>query len=286
MIPQKLYLCLSIWYNKRTVFCIYICEANILKGDSKLQLVAPDPIAFSIGSFDIRWYGVIIALGTLLAVLIAYKRSEKFGISGDDLLDIFLIVLPVAIVGLRVYYVIFNWDEYAGDIGAMLDIRSGGLAIHGGLIFGMLAGWLVCRHKHISILNALDLSVPCIALGQAIGRWGNFFNEEAHGGATDFPIAVLIDGVSYHATFLYESLWCFMLFFLLSAVGKHRHFRGQAFCLYVILYSVERFFVEFLRTDSLMIGPFKQAMVFSFCAVLAGIAFYVFLSRRQRGDSL
>lgn len=250
-----------------------------------MHLVAPDPVAFSIGSIDIRWYGVIIALGTFIAAMIAYKRSDKFGIKGDDLLDILLIVLPVGIIGLRVYYVAFNWEMYADNPAEIFNIRGGGLAIHGGLIFGMLAGWLVCRHKKLSILNVLDLCVPSIALGQAIGRWGNFCNEEAHGGVTDFPVSVLIDGVNYHATFLYESVWCFLLFFLLLVFSRRRSFTGQIFCLYVILYSVERFFVEFLRTDSLMIGPFKQAMVFSFCAILAGAIFYIILSKKKRSDS-
>ena len=191
-------------------------------------------------------------------------------------------LLPVAVIGLRLYYVAFHWDRYAGDLSEILNIREGGLAIHGGLIFGFLAAWLMCRHKGISILNGMDLAVPCIALGQAIGRWGNFFNEEAHGCETDFPISVLIDGVNYHATFLYESLWCLMLFFLLSAIARKRRFTGQIFCLYLMLYSLERFFVEFLRTDSLMIGSFKQAMVLSACLIVVGAVAYGVLSKRTR----
>ena len=247
-----------------------------------MHLIAPDPIAFTLGPIEVRWYGVLIALATLVAVGIGYRRSEKYGIKGDDLLDIMLVVLPVAVIGLRLYYVAFHWDRYAGDLSEILNIREGGLAIHGGLIFGFLAAWLMCRHKGISILNGMDLAVPCIALGQAIGRWGNFFNEEAHGCETDFPISVLIDGVNYHATFLYESLWCLMLFFLLSAIARKRRFTGQIFCLYLMLYSLERFFVEFLRTDSLMIGSFKQAMVLSACLIVVGAVAYGVLSKRTR----
>lgn len=247
-----------------------------------MHLIAPDPIAFTLGPIAVRWYGVMIALATLVAVGIGYRRSEKYGINGDDLLDILLIAIPSAVIGLRLYYVAFHWDRYAGDLSAILNIREGGLAIHGGLIFGFLAAWLVCRHKKINILNALDLAVPCIALGQAIGRWGNFFNEEAHGGETDFPISVLIDGVNYHATFLYESLWCLTLFFVLSHIAKNRRFTGQIFCLYAMLYSVERFFVESLRTDSLMIGPFKQAMVLSACLIVAGAVAYAVLAKKEK----
>jgi phosphatidylglycerol:prolipoprotein diacylglycerol transferase len=246
-----------------------------------MHLIAPDPIAFTLGPIEVRWYGVMIALATLLAAGIGYRRSEKYGIKGDDLLDILLIAIPAAVIGLRLYYVAFHWDSYAGDLSAILNIREGGLAIHGGLIFAFLSAWLVCRHKRINILDGLDLAVPCIALGQAIGRWGNFFNEEAHGCETDLPVSVLIDGVNYHATFLYESLWCLMLFFLLSFIAKKRRFSGQIFCLYLMLYSAERFCVESLRTDSLMIGPFKQAMVLSACLIIAGAILYAVLSRKQ-----
>jgi phosphatidylglycerol:prolipoprotein diacylglycerol transferase len=239
----------------------------------------PDPIAFTIFGIDIRWYGILIAFGMLLAVLLSCKRAPRHGLTEDDVLDLALWMLPAGVIGARLYYVLFNLKNYH-SLGDMLNIRAGGLAIHGGLIFGLLAVYLVCRHKKISVLNMLDLIIPSVALAQAIGRWGNFFNGEAHGGPTDLPWAIVVDGVKVHPTFLYESLWCLLLFFALSYFDmKRRTANGQTFSLYLIFYSLERFLVESLRTDSLMIGPFRQAQVISLFAIAAGIALYIYVSR-------
>lgn len=241
----------------------------------------PDPVAFYIGSIEIRWYGVLIAIGMILAVLIAMRRAPKHRIDKEDLLDVILVAVPAGIIGARLYYVIFSWDYYGANPGQILNFRGGGLAIHGGLIAGMLAAWLVCRHKKIDILNGLDLAIPGIALAQAIGRWGNFFNGEAHGGPTDLPWGIMVDGVKVHPTFLYESLWCFMLFVILLILDGKEHFQGKIICLYGILYSLERFFVEGLRTDSLMIGPFKQAQLLSLTVIIVCIAAYIHLKKRN-----
>lgn len=242
----------------------------------------PDPIAFSIFGLDVRWYGILIATGILLATFLAYKRFPKHGLDKEIVLDLALIAVPCAIIGTRLYYVAFNWDQYAGDLGKILDVRSGGLAVHGGLIFGILAGYFVCRYKKISFLDGLDAVVPGIALAQAIGRWGNYFNSEAHGGPTDLPWGIMINGEIVHPTFLYESLWCLMLFFLLSHIDNKRRFVGQTALLYGILYSVERFFVEGLRTDSLMIGPFRQAQVLSLAVIVICGIIYVYLLRKSK----
>ena len=234
----------------------------------------PDPIAFSIGSFEVRWYGILIACGMLLAVMISAHRAPRHGITDEDVLDTCLWMLPVGVVGARLYYVLFNLDYYH-SLAEAVNIREGGLAIHGGLIFGILTVLLVCRHKHISTFNMLDLFMPTVALAQSIGRWGNYFNGEAHGGPTDLPWGILVDGVKVHPTFLYESIWCLALFVFLSWWdSRRRKANGQTFALYAILYSAERFCVEALRTDSLMIGPFKQAQVISLCAIIAGIILY------------
>ena len=234
----------------------------------------PDPIAFRIGNIDIRWYGILIATGMLLAVLISAKRAPRHGLTEEDVLDTSLWMLPVGVIGARIYYVLFNLDYYH-SFSEMINIRGGGLAIHGGLIFGIATVFLVCRHKKISGFNMLDLMMPTVALAQAIGRWGNYFNGEAHGGPTDLPWGILVDGVKVHPTFLYESVWCLLLFFFLSWWDKNkRTAHGQTLALYAILYSIERFAVEALRTDSLMIGPFKQAQVISLCAIIAGIILY------------
>ena len=165
----------------------------------------------------------------------------------------------------------------------MLDIRSGGLAIHGGLIFSIVTVYIICRRKKIDTLNVLDLFVPTVALAQSIGRWGNYFNGEAHGGPTDLPWGILVDGVKVHPTFLYESIWCLLLFFALSWFNNNKRYaNGQTVALYFIFYSLERFLVEALRTDSLMIGPFKQAQVISLCAIIIGIFLYRYASVHKR----
>lgn len=214
----------------------------------------PDPVVFTIFGIDVRWYAVLICAGILLAGFIGMRRAPSHGISQDDALDIILVSVPVGIVGARLWYVLFNW-EYYHSFFDVINIRAGGLAIHGGLIFGAVAAILMCRKKKCNPLDVLDFAFPCIALAQAIGRWGNFFNQEAHGSPTDLPWAIVVDGQKVHPTFLYESLWCLMLFFVLSAVDKRRRFKGETVMLYGVLYSFERFFVEQLRTDSLLTGP-------------------------------
>ena len=240
----------------------------------------PDPIAFTIFGIDIRWYGILIACGMLLAVLISCKRAHTHGMTEEDVLDLAIWMLPVGVIGARLYYVLFN-SSYYHSLSDVLDIRSGGLAIHGGLIFGAIVVFAVSAHKKINPLNMLDLIIPSVALAQAIGRWGNYFNGEAHGGPTDLPWAILVDGQLVHPTFLYESIWCLMLFFFLSWFDqKKRTAMGQTFSLYLILYSIERFLVEGLRTDSLMIGPFRQAQVISVCAIIFGIFLYRYSTKR------
>ena len=242
----------------------------------------PDPIAFTIFGLEVRWYGILIACGMLLAVLLSCRRAPRHGFTGDDVLDIALWMLPIGVIGARAYYVLFNLDYYT-TLRSMLDIRSGGLAIHGGLIFGILTVIVIARRKNIEPLNVLDCFIPTVALAQAIGRWGNFFNGEAHGGPTVLPWAILVDGEMVHPTFLYESIWCVILFFALSWFDKNkRTAHGQTLSLYLIFYSLERFFVESLRTDSLMIGPFRQAQVISVCAIVFGILLYRYSSINKR----
>lgn len=242
----------------------------------------PNPVAFTIFGIDIMWYGILICIGMLLATFITYKRAPRHGIESDKVLDYVLVCIPAGIIGARLYYVVFNWNYYAGDFHRIIDIRSGGLAIHGGLLFGLGAAVILCFIWKIRPLNVLDLVIPSVALAQSIGRWGNYFNSEAHGGPTDLPWAVMIDGVPCHPTFLYESIWCLLLFIFLSYMDKHRRFEGQIILLYGMLYSLERFFVEALRTDSLMIGPFKQAQVLSMTLIIICAAAYAILSKRNK----
>ena len=237
----------------------------------------PNPVAFTVFGIEVRWYGVLIALGMVLATLLTYKRAPRHGLEPDRVLDFILICIPVGIIGARLYYVVFNGSMYEGDFLKIINLRLVGLAIHGGLIFGIAAAVILCAVWKIRPLNVMDLAVPGVALAQAIGRWGNYFNSEAHGGPTDLPWAVTVNGQTYHPTFLYESIWCFLLFLFLIYMDNHRRFEGQIFLLYGILYSVERFFVEALRTDSLMIGPFKQAQVLSLSVIIVFTIAYVIL---------
>lgn len=243
---------------------------------------APDPVAFTLFGMDIMWYGILIGTGFVLAIILCYKRAPKHGIQSDHILDFAIFLIPASIIGARAYYVIFSWENYVGDFWKILNIRNGGLAIHGGIIAGLIVGILVCKYHKIDILELADLVFPTVALAQAIGRWGNFFNSEAHGGPTDLPWAVLADGQYVHPTFLYESLWCFALFWFLLWLDKRRTFPGQIACLYGMLYSLERGLVEQLRTDSLMIGSFKQAQVLSFFVFVLCLALYIILRNKRK----
>lgn len=245
-------------------------------------MIAPDRVAFTIFGLDVMWYGLLIGAGFLLATFISYKRAPKHGIEPDFILDLIIWMIPSAIIGARAYYVIFSWDEFSGNLAKIFDIRGGGLAVHGGLILCFFVGFFVCRHYKQSFIATADLAAVVIPLAQAIGRWGNFFNEEAHGGPTDLPWAQIIDGVGYHPTFLYESIWCFLIFLFLLWFDNHRRsFDGQIISMYMVLYSLERFFVEGLRTDSLMIGPLRQAQVLSLCLIAAGLALYFVMKKKH-----
>ncbi|MDR0874837.1 MAG: prolipoprotein diacylglyceryl transferase [Clostridiales Family XIII bacterium] len=248
---------------------------------------SPGRVAFSIGGFEVMWYGICIAAGILVGFYFIYRRAPLYhGISQDRAFNLVILILIAALVGLRVYYVAFRWDYYSQHLNEILNIREGGLAIHGGLIFGIIMAFVLSRLWKESVLNILDLFFVAIPLGQAIGRWGNFFNSEAHGGHTDLPWAVFAEGDTVHPAFLYESIWCLFLFFLLMKIDNHRRFVGQPFFLYMILYSVERFFVEGLRTDNLMVhfpfGDFRQAQVISLASIVAGAILYVVFYRKQR----
>ncbi|MBQ9059735.1 MAG: prolipoprotein diacylglyceryl transferase [Firmicutes bacterium] len=261
----------------------------------------PDPVAFTVFHIDIMWYAILISCGIILATAICCIRAPKKDLTSDQLLNFVIICVPAGIIGARLYYVLFHWDWYSGDFFQIINIRAGGLAIHGGLIAGLGTAALLCYFWKIRPLNLLDLAAPSIALAQSIGRWGNYFNSEAHGGPTNLPWAITVDGQSVHPTFLYESIWCFLLFLFLLWLDRHAKagagsgarpkgrgpassFEGRIFLTYGMLYSVERFFVEALRTDSLMIGPFKQAQVISLVIFTICLISYIVLRRRARDN--
>ena len=228
--------------------------------------------------FSIHYYGILMALGALLGVLLAMKREKKLGFPKDTVLDIAIICIPSAIICARLYYVIFEWDMYRGNILSIFDLRSGGLAIYGGIIGGLVSGYFVARHKRLSFLALADMAAPSIALGQAIGRWGNFFNQEAYGAAIEntahmfFPMGVFIqrDGLWHYATFFYESVWCFIIVAVLLFCSRKRLLRRDGDCLiwYGFLYALERAAVEGLRTDSLYLGPMRVSQILSLAIIL------------------
>lgn len=249
-------------------------------------MVSPGRVCFTVFGIDIMWYGVLIGFAFILGTLINYRRAPKFGLKPDTFLDVIIWLIPSALVGARLYYVIFNWSYYQNNLAEIINTRNGGLAIHGGIILGIVAVYFVARHDKESFPDILDVLAPVLALGQAIGRWGNFFNEEAHGTETDLPWAQIIDGKGYHPTFLYESIWCFLLFVFLIWFSNHkRTFKGQIICLYFMLYSFERFFVEGLRTDSLMIGPLRQAQVISIVLFIGAFILYRILRKKLPLDN-
>jgi phosphatidylglycerol:prolipoprotein diacylglycerol transferase len=238
-------------------------------------------VAFSIGDIDIMWYGIIIAAAFSICIFMISKRASGHGITSDKALNYSIFISVAAIIGARVYYVIFEWQHYAKDPARIFQVREGGLAIHGGIIFGCLIAIILCKLWKDKPLNIMDLFFVSVPLGQAIGRWGNYFNGEAHGGPTDLPWGIMVDGQNVHPTFFYESLWCLFLFFLLWYIDNRRKFTGQVFLLYCMLYSAERYFVEGLRTDSLMLGDLKQAQVLSAAAGIAALVAYVCLRKRH-----
>jgi prolipoprotein diacylglyceryl transferase len=241
-----------------------------------------NPVAFTIFGVDIMWYGVLISTGVLLGVVFALRECKRIGFKEDNLLDFLLYAIPAAIVGARAYYVIFSWDFYSKNPDQIINIRNGGLAIHGALIVGVIVGVLFCKKRKIKVLELLDIVMPSVALGQAIGRWGNFINQEAHGGPTDLPWGIIVNGQKVHPTFLYESVIDFCIFLFLIWFRKNKKTTdGQVLGLYLILYSAGRFFVEGLRTDSLMFLGMRVAQLISLGSVMLGVILLVYLKRKK-----
>lgn len=242
---------------------------------------SPGAIAFSILGIDVKYYGILIAIGMATCIIISLRRTAHTAIAKDKLLDGSIIAIIAGIIGARLYYVMFSFEMYKDNIGEILHIRSGGLAIHGGLILGSLALFVYCKKKDVNFLEFADLVIPGVALAQSIGRWGNFFNEEAYGSHTDLPFALNINGETVHPTFLYESLWCLLIFIVLSYMFYKKHsFNGQLLFLYGMLYSAERFFVEGLRTDSLYFMGIRQAQLISVIIFLICVLLYY--SKRKK----
>ncbi|HLR73582.1 MAG TPA: prolipoprotein diacylglyceryl transferase [Pseudogracilibacillus sp.] len=253
-----------------------------------------DRVFFQLGPISIYWYGVIIATGLFLGLYLATKEADRLGLKKDLIVDLIVFATPIAILFARIYYVIFEWEMYqGGPWWKLIAVWEGGIAIHGALIGAVLTAIVYARIKKVSFWQLADIIAPSLILGQAIGRWGNFMNQEAHGGPMseaayenfhqylpDFIMnQMCIDGIMYYPTFLYESLWNILIFIILILLRKYNPLRGNIFLSYVILYSIGRFFIEGLRTDSLYFGPIRQAQLFSITLIV--IAIVVMIVRRK-----
>ncbi len=257
---------------------------------------SPGAVAFEIGPLTIRWYGILMASSILAGFWLAQRRATEEGLPADDLLRVGQWAVVAGLIGARLYEVIFNWDYYGRFPSKIIAVWEGGLAMHGGLIVGPLVGVLLARRLKLPILRSLDVIAPSMILGQAIGRWGNFFNEEAFGRPTDLPWKLYISpphrppefrsAEFFHPTFLYESLWNLLVFALLvwlvrPRVGRHP---GAVFFSYIGLYSVGRFFIEALRLDSFWVGSLRVPQLASVAGVLVSAVGLWWVLRRPPLD--
>lgn len=256
-----------------------------------------DPVAFNIFGIPIMWYGILIATGIIIAVVLSLREAKRIGENEDNILDLLIWVLPAAIIGARLYYVIFEWSYYKNNLGEILAIRNGGLAIHGGVIAAFLVGYIFVKKKNLKFFRLADLVAPGLILAQAIGRWGNFINQEAFGGVVTenfisiFPTFIrnqmYINGQYYHPTFLYESVWNIMVFsFLIFYRKKLKKKDGELIAIYAIGYSIGRFFIEGMRTDSLMLGPLRIAQVVSLALIILGTVLLYLKRKKEKNEEI
>lgn len=247
-----------------------------------------DPVAIQIGSISVKWYGVIIASAVVIALLLALSEANKRKMDKEIIVDLLIWAIPISIISARIYYVIFEWDFYKNNLGEIVKIWHGGIAIYGALIGAVLTAIIFSRIKKISFWQLADVVAPSLIIAQAIGRWGNFMNQEAHGAETtrsfleslhlpDFIInQMYIDGAYYQPTFLYESLWNVLGFVILLIIRRTKIRRGELFLGYVIWYSFGRFFIEGMRTDSLMWGGFRVSQALSLLLIVLSIGIIIY----------
>ena len=250
-----------------------------------------NPIAFSLFGYEVKWYSIMILIGALIGYFLIDRESKKFKINKDFIFNMFFWTLIIGIIGARLYYVMFSWDYYGSHVNEIWHIWEGGLAIHGGIIFGLITLSLYCKKK--------DIVVPSLILAQAIGRWGNFFNSEAYGAATtlehlkSLPIpsfvinGMNINGIYYTPTFFYESMWCLLGFILLLIYRRTKFSKvGQLTALYLIWYGLGRFFIEASRTDSLIFFGFKIAQIVSIIMIIIGVCLIINSAKKSKYEDL
>lgn len=273
-----------------------------------------NPTAVTVFGLSIQWYGIIIAFGLLLAVLYCFPRMKKFGIDPDKAVDAVIGGVIGGVVGARLYFVAMKWDEYRHDtlrdtFLAVINTRNGGLAIYGGIIGALTVGLIICKIRKIKMLPMLDISLMGFLIGQGIGRWGNFVNQEAFGTNTDSIFGMTggriqqvilretqIGGSMYengiemmwekpvHPCFLYESIWCLLGFVILALYSKHRRYDGQLTLMYMALYGAERAVVEGLRTDSLMIGNVRVSQLVSVIILIVSVIMQIIIGLNAKRD--
>lgn len=271
-----------------------------------IEIVHLDRVAFTVFGRNVYWYGIFIGLAVVLGVLMAMKEAKRTGQSPDMYVDFIIYALIFAIIGARLYYVIFSWDFYSAHPEKIFALREGGLAIYGGIIGGVLTAIVYCKRKGVNFWLLADTIAPCLAFGQMLGRWGNFFNREAFGGFTNGLLAMRLQvsqvrtsdisaevmqhivnygGVDYiqvHPTFLYESLWNLCLFLLLIKFRPKKKFDGQVLGLYFLGYALGRVWIEGLRTDQLMLGPFAVSQLLSGVLIICAAVFLIQKGKQEK----
>lgn len=271
-----------------------------------IEIAHLDRVAFTVFGQNVYWYGIFIGLGVILGVVMACREAKRTGQDPDQYIDFVIYALIFSIIGARLYYVLFSWDYYSLHPEKIFALREGGLAIYGGIIGAVLTAIVYCKKKKMDFWLLADTAAPCLAFGQMLGRWGNFFNREAFGGFTDGLFAMRLQvsqvragdisqqvmehianygGVDYiqvHPTFLYESLWNLCLFLILITLRPHKKFDGQIVGLYFLGYALGRVWIEGLRTDQLMIGSFAVSQVLSGILIVAAAIFLIWKGKREK----
>lgn len=250
------------------------------------QLLAINPVAFHLGPIPVNWYGILIGIGIVLAYFLAQKEAVRLGLDDEFIADLLIWAVPIGILSARIYYVAMKWDYYGANPGRIIEIWNGGIAIHGALIGAFITAYIFTKKRNESFLRLADIAAPSILIGQIIGRWGNFVNQEAYGGPVTRAFLenlflpnwvieqmyVKEEGTYVHPTFLYESVWNIIGFIILIVARKFNWRRGEMFFFYLIWYSIGRFYIESLRTDSLyLIGDLRSAQVVSIIGIAVGV---------------
>mgnify|MGYP002562650440 CR=1 FL=1 len=258
-----------------------------------------NPIMFTIGNFELRWYSVLILCAVICIFMLSEREASRFNIKKDFMFNLMFWGLIFGIIGARLYYCIFEYNAFKDNLLDIFKVWEGGLAIHGGIIFGLITVILYCKKYNVRVLKIFDIITPSLLIAQAIGRWGNFFNSEAHGAVTTvlklqekFVPRFVIDGMNiggiyYEPTFYYESLWNLLGFLIVIVLRRRKYNKiGNVTAFYLMWYGIGRFFIEAMRTDSLMLGGFKVAQIVSIAMFVTGLIMNIMIARKSKFEDL